>query len=417
MQFKPELKRVSDRYRQILTNKNLDPALLDELLNELQQPLAEHQIALLINEAIQHYALENKKSSFFRGPHLFKSSTGHEFVGIDVSILSSIEDVHIQYLQADIAAKCFNQGPSHEADRETPFVQVVGDEQLFSANGTEYARSTLKTLLTERFPESVLLYGFVGNSDPKLKTGNTNHLINELIATKEIDSNRVLANTLHGHTQRAMQEATQLSIAKEVKWFTLVYQYDSKNGKVVDCSEWEDAPFLARLTNQAVICCEGDIQCLHYLIQMLNKNVRVIGITGIRETRKDSEKSYFSAIGFLNYMNHTVQKLPINNKTIDSVDLQGELKRYAESFLSDDTFENQQLFLECIETIVEQQLWNKQDLITIKIMPENQKSNPILSLNMDYLARSGSPIVGTQQQGESCSDPDTYTPQEQYVAP
>lgn len=408
MQFKPELQRVSDRYKQILTNhKKLDPALIQELLNALEQPLAEHQIALLIDDAKKHFEHENKPSPSFRGPHLFKSSTGHELIGIDASIQRTLDDVHIQYLQGEIAAKCFNLSTSHEADRETSFVHVIGDDQLFSASGTEYARSGLKSLLTEQFPESVILYSFVGNSDPNLKTGDTNHLINELIASKEIHGNRVLANTINGYTQRAMRDAPHLSIAKEVKWFTLVYQYDSKSGKVVDCNEREDTPLLSRLANQAVICCEGDIRCFQYLIHMLYKNVRVIGFTGLREQELATESATFSAAGFLEFMNDTVTNLKSKGGNIDSAELQDLLQSHARSIVFIDNAEkSQQLLNACIKDIIHYHVWDKMHLVEINMMPRSPKSKAVISQHLEYLALSGSPIVRSPQITTPSSTPE-----------
>lgn len=250
------------------------------------------------------------------------------------------------------------------------FTQLIGDSQLFSASGTRFAQHVLNEFVNKMYPDSIVLFGFTGKYDEQTKATEVNHLLSLMVDNKTIDDNRVLANMVDFHTPAAISEWPGTFISENIKYFTLVYSDSIKP----ETKFGEDTPTTDNLTNSAAICFEGGIQSLLQAINLLNRNIPVVGVTGLRDLSDmtnpryydvDSSKPYLSAIGFLQYIQEKTKR-----QTITETDIKKCIAEYLNTYAlyniwAKDADTKQALWEEAMNKFITYKTWTKLDRLEL----------------------------------------------------
>lgn len=209
--------------------------------------------------------------------------------------------------------------------------QIVGDSQLFSVEGTQFASEVLHDFVHQKFPQSIILFGFTGKHDKEKNRADANHILSLMVDNKKIETNRVLANMVDYHTPLAINSWPGVTISENIKNYTLVFTEGEPQATFT-----HDTPTTDGLTNSGLLCLEGGVQSLLQAVNILIKNVPVYGVMGLRDLSDRtnplsfhpiSGKPYLSAAGFLQFIK---EKTQTKNEIVES-----DIKQWTDEYLKD----------------------------------------------------------------------------------
>lgn len=267
------------------------------------------------------------------------------------------------------------------------FTQLFGDSQLFSPKGTQFAYHVLNDFINIQYPKSIILYGFTGKHDPIKKSTDVNHLLSLMVDNKQVDAKRVLANVVDFHTVLAIKEWPGVCISENVNNFTLIYTNSEKPGARFG----DDTPTTDHLTNTAAICFEGGIQSLLQSINLVNKGVPILGVTGLRDLSDlrnplayevESGKPYLSAIHFLHFMKEKVKK----NKEWGETEVKDWTSEYLNKFAltsskAKDVDTKSALWNEAMKKFVDNRIGDKLDHLKVIACPTKEIKDLVTTNN------------------------------------
>lgn len=195
------------------------------------------------------------------------------------------------------------------------FYQFVGDSNLYSNVGTRHGQGLVAKVMNDT--SGIVLYGFTGKKVESAdeSRSDVNQLLSDWVdaeSEKKDRSTRVLANIVDEHTNMAIEKWGS-SISKNVRYFYLVYS-DTPTPSV---KFGGDTISSDSITSRCNYCLDGGIQSLRQSIFMLGKNVRTVGITGMRDLSKPADIRYYdqgnpnlpylSAVEFLGHMQQRIK--------------------------------------------------------------------------------------------------------------
>src|SRR3990167_819500 len=61
------------------------------------------------------------------------------------------------------------------------FVQMIGDSQPFSPEGTQFAQQRLNDFVLNQYPDCIILFGFTGKYYKEKNITDTNHLLSLMV--------------------------------------------------------------------------------------------------------------------------------------------------------------------------------------------------------------------------------------------
>src|SRR3990167_9156855 len=262
---------------------------------------------------------------------------GYKIFGIERDTQNTLNYNNLRY---NIAS---HMNPSIQAC--PGFVQIIGDSQPFTSSGTKIAKLAVDHFVNKQYPQSIVMFGFTGKRNEHANI-DANYALTSLMVDDKINANRVLANT-------------------------------------VDF----DTPLTDQLTDTAAICLEGGIQSLLQLINLLHNNVRVTGVSGLRDLSDiknsryfdpDSNKPYLSAVHFLEFIKNKVAKVAAPKDISDS-DVKGWIDEYLCAFAlsnknAKDGATKEKLWNEAKKKLYDFKIWEKLDLFVVKTGNELQQS-------------------------------------------
>lgn len=208
------------------------------------------------------------------------------------------------------------------------FIQVFGDSQTFTHEGTMRAKSLLVHLVMNAHPNSLILFGLTGKKDvdkqERLIT-ETNYLVSHLMDENIIKPNRVIGNMVDYHTGFAIKEWGSM-FSDKINHFTLVYSNTAEPETVFG----KDTPITDGLTNTAGVCFDGGVQSLLQALNLLERGIPVFALTDLRDLSDKTNrirydlstgKPYLSAAGILEYLktNLTQEQQPYDKTTIQKL--------------------------------------------------------------------------------------------------
>ena len=186
-------------------------------------------------------------------------------------------------------------------------IQIIGDSNQFSKEGTEYARAFLRP----RFERAGLIeYGFTGYKTAYKSDVNT--LVNEFANKHHNQADRILANIVGQTTIAIDQWGT--SGSPYVKNFVVVYneagvdqapKYDSNFVKISGFTAFGDDIIMSDYIfsaheNDRFICLEGGAQSFKQCTNALKQRIPVILLYNLR---KPENEKFFSAARFFKLIN------------------------------------------------------------------------------------------------------------------
>lgn len=202
------------------------------------------------------------------------------------------------------------------ASPTTQFSQFVGDSNLYTNDGTRFGKKLVASTMASN--DDIVLYGYTGKtleSDNESRR-DVNQLLSDWVDAKDEGksrSARVLANIVDEHTNVAI-EKWGCSISQNVRFFYLVYS----NTPTPSVKFGSDTISSDSITNRQTICLDGGIQSLRQSIFMLNRNVAINGVTGLRDLTSTEDDRYFnqgspnlpylSAVEFLQHMKNMMMQ-------------------------------------------------------------------------------------------------------------
>ncbi|MEO8400854.1 MAG: hypothetical protein ABI597_03520 [Gammaproteobacteria bacterium] len=155
------------------------------------------------------------------------------------------------------------------------FVQIIGDSNCFGQQETDFCRRYLSEYL-EHDKECIVLYGFTGNLSDDGNRADTNALLAEWLDQHPERANNVIANVVDEHTITAI-EKWGCTVSSNVKNYFLVYT-DELTPTV---KFGDDTPSSDGLSNKAC-CLRGGVLSLRQILAMLNDNVLINCVVGLR---------------------------------------------------------------------------------------------------------------------------------------
>lgn len=191
--------------------------------------------------------------------------------------------------------------------KRTNGLQVIGDSNQFSEEGTEFARPFLKKRLERA---GLVGYGFTGYKTAFKSDVNT--LVNEYLDEHPEQAYRVLANILGQTTVALNQWGT--SGSPYVRNFVVVYnsagamevpKFNEKFEKISGFTTFGDDMIVSdylfsAADNDRFVCLEGGAQSFK---QSVNGLVRNIPVTCVYNIRKAENEKFFSAARFFKMIN------------------------------------------------------------------------------------------------------------------
>lgn len=292
---------------------------------------------------------------------LFEDESKNKIFGINFENQETIDFDHLRHVINYHLTKQNNY---------PEFCQLIGDSQLFSIQGTRFAQSYLKNFLTNR-PNVIMLYGYTG----KHANGatDTNHLLSLLVDNGEIAPHRVLGNIVDYHTPLAIKEWPGVVVSNNVLNYTLIYKRDAQGN--ASAKFGDDTCTTDNLTNSAVICCEGGIQSLLQIVNVLNKGAIVYGLTGLRDlSDKTNTRAYDIAAGkpylsAIDFMRHIKEKFNPQENCPEQ-HLQNIIDEYLKSYslynkLAKDADTKQALWEQALAKMVTGKTWEKLEKLII----------------------------------------------------
>ncbi len=217
----------------------------------------------------------------------------------------------------------------------TETLQLVGDTDGYSKEGTEYAYQFIKQKMNE-YSHAVMWYGFTGRRgwrkvDPKLNDltcWGANQILNELIAKEPVFAKRVIGNVVDLHTFEAVK-SWGCDLSENLRNFYLVYSKGDPK-----CTFGKDIKSSDGLTTALGVCLDGGIQSFAQCISMLNNSVKLVGVANLRGDNNPATYNakatryipLFSAAQFLNKVKTFLTYRDVN--TVTSDDMEKLLKEY-----------------------------------------------------------------------------------------
>lgn len=191
-------------------------------------------------------------------------------------------------------------------------LQLIGDSNQFTREGTEWARAFLK----KRFAKAGLIeYGFTGYKTAYKSDVNT--FVNEYLDQNPNQAYRILANIV-GHTVMALNQ-WGTSGSPNVRNFVVVYndagatelpKYNEKFEKIAGFTTFGDDIIISDYlfnpaNNDRFICLEGGAQSFKQTTNALILGVPVVCVYNLR---KPENEKFFSAARFFNLINNAYTK-------------------------------------------------------------------------------------------------------------
>ena len=299
---------------------------------------------------------------------------GYKIFGIERDTQNTLNYNNLRY---NIAS---HMNPSIQAC--PGFVQIIGDSQPFTSSGTKIAKLAVDHFVNKQYPQSIVMFGFTGKRNEHANI-DANYALTSLMVDDKINANRVLANTVDFHTPLAIEKWPNVFVSDKIMYFTFVYT----NTKEPQASFGDDTLLTDQLTDTAAICLEGGIQSLLQLINLLHNNVRVTGVSGLRDLSDiknsryfdpDSNKPYLSAVHFLEFIKNKVAKVAAPKDISDS-DVKGWIDEYLCAFAlsnknAKDGATKEKLWNEAKKKLYDFKIWEKLDLFVVKTGNELQQS-------------------------------------------
>jgi hypothetical protein len=166
-----------------------------------------------------------------------------------------------------------------KVDDDYKIIQVIGDCDLFSSNGTEYAYNFLKNCFKDKI---IVEWGLTGRINTKLKQLDTNCLTGELIRELKLP---YIANIVdHTIDAISMWKCQYLECAKQ-----FVYVYDLEKTLFGSDIKVSDE------TCDMCIVLEGGAQSFAQVINCLSLDKNIVLLHGLRT---DENRKYFSVAEF-----------------------------------------------------------------------------------------------------------------------
>lgn len=197
-------------------------------------------------------------------------------------------------------------------------LQLIGDSNQFSREGTEWARKFLK----KRFAKAGLIeYGFTGYKTAYKSDVNT--FVNEYVDEHPDQAHRILANIVGQTIQALNQWGT--SGSPNIRNFVVVYnnagvvdvpKFNEKFEKISGFTTFGDDIMMSDYLfspkdNDRFICLEGGAQSFKQVINGLLSGVPTVLVYNIRKT--ENEK-FFSTARFLKLINDGFDKGQVPSK-------------------------------------------------------------------------------------------------------
>ena len=222
----------------------------------------------------------------------------------------------------------------------TKIIQIVGDCETYSVEGTKKARSVLVNILNQ---DGILIeYGLTGYKDGN--ACDVNYLVSSIIDKYNIPS---IANIVDYHTVVAI-EKWKCQISNKCRNFLLVFNSDHT-------VKFGDDIQLSDTLCDTTICLEGGAQSFSQCVNSLLQNKKIVMLYGLRDLKKESYTRYFSCSEFLN------QFIGITEESVEKVK-----DKYMESVIlfnpkKGDANEKQGLFDNAWNKFVEYKLRSRVD--------------------------------------------------------
>jgi hypothetical protein len=220
----------------------------------------------------------------------------YQFFGI-----SEVDEPKIKF--ADFKEKVM----THLKVSGKPTIQLIGDSNQFSSQGTTFARFFLaKQFKNDAFIE----YGYTGHQSDG-KELDVNSFVNEYIDKNPARAERVLGNVVN--QSKTAIEKWGCYVSPHIKNFVVVYNdhgSDPHHGTIFGSDVIISDRFLSPQKNDRVICLEGGIQAF---LQVCNSLLLDLPVTFVYNLRKDKIKGFFSTAEFFSILQ---QEIPLTKDKI-----------------------------------------------------------------------------------------------------
>ena len=181
--------------------------------------------------------------------------------------------------------------------RNNKTIQLIGDSNQFSEEGTIFARNFLNEKLFSG--NHLIEYGYTGHLRPREL--DVNSFVNEFIEQKPQEAYRVLGNVV-GHTEIALTK-WGCKVSPQIHNFVVVY---NKFGmEEPNFTKFGDDVIMSDMLLNAedgdeVICLEGGAQSFKQITNSLKGNLKINLVLNLR---KLENRPFFSAALFLSLVN------------------------------------------------------------------------------------------------------------------
>ncbi|WP_010302523.1 hypothetical protein [Candidatus Odyssella thessalonicensis] len=238
--------------------------------------------------------------------------------------------------------------------KDQKLVQIVGDSNQFSEEGTIIAREFLTPHLEGNH---ILEYGFTGYLTDDRARLDTNSLLNEYIEDNPHQAYRVLANVV-GHSIYALEQ-WGCKASPQVKSYVVVYNENgmgerfTKFGDDVTVSDYIQSP----ADGDMLLLLEGGAQSFKQAVNVLKKNVPIKALLNIREPER---RLFFSAAEFF----YLVKQELLRKSNLSQKEVRAILKNYLRTHAAwdnrkPDADTKEELFSATVEEFIKDDIYKK----------------------------------------------------------
>jgi len=236
--------------------------------------------------------------------------------------------------------------------KPTKILEIVGDSNTFSKDGTIFARKNLKKFQEPLGSKVIFEYGYTGHSEEEKL--DVNALINECADQNKQKAHAILANVV-GHSYTALTD-WKCTASPYIRFFTVIY---NDSGMADDTfTKFGDDVQTSEALCDGMVCLEGGAQSFRQVVTALDKGFPVAFIGNIRE---EKDKDFFGTATFL----HRVKKAHETYKNLSKQDVLNIYKEYEKTLKSPwdpnrpDHMTKKKLFETALKEFIEKDMYTK----------------------------------------------------------